>query len=96
MEIIVAVAGYISALGIILGVVLKAHKLYLHQGEQDNSIKSLESRHNDDIKAIKEEQTLHTYAMLACLKGLKEQGCDGPVTEAIEKIEKHINVEAHK
>jgi predicted histidine transporter YuiF (NhaC family) len=96
VETIVTVAGYISALGMILGVILKAHKIYLHQAEQDNSIKSLEGRHSEDIKAIKEEQTLHTYAMLACLKGLKEQGCDGPVTEAIDKIEKHINIEAHK
>ena len=48
-----------------------------------------------EIKAIKEEQTLLTYGVLACLKGLKEQGCDGPVTEAIDKIEKHINQRAH-
>ena len=32
----------------------------------------------------------------ACLKGLKEQGCNGPVTEAINKIEKHLNLQAHK
>lgn len=38
---------------------------------------------------------LLTYAVLACLKGLKEQGCNGPVTEAIGKIEKHINQKAH-
>ena len=30
------------------------------------------------------------------LKGLKEQGCDGPVTEAICSIENHLNKEAHK
>lgn len=33
--------------------------------------------------------------ILACLKGLKEQGCNGPVTEAIDKIQKHINKQAH-
>lgn len=49
-----------------------------------------------EIKSIKEEQTLLTYGVLACLKGLKEQGCNGPVTEAINKIEKHLNEEAHK
>lgn len=48
-----------------------------------------------EIKDIKEEQSLITYGLLACLKGLKEQGCDGPVTEAVEKIEKHLNVKAH-
>lgn len=34
--------------------------------------------------------------VLACLKGLKEQGCDGPVTSAINQIEKYINKQAHK
>ena len=48
-----------------------------------------------EIEAVKEEQTLIVYGLLACLKGLKEQGCDGPVTDAIEKIEKHLNVKAH-
>lgn len=48
-----------------------------------------------EIKGIKEEQSLITYGLLACLKGLKEQGCDGPVTEAVDKIEKHLNVKAH-
>lgn len=47
------------------------------------------------IKDIQEEQTLLTYGVLACLKGLHEQGANGPVTEAINKIEKHINQKAH-
>jgi hypothetical protein len=33
--------------------------------------------------------------VLACLKGLKEQGCDGPVTEALGKLEAHLNQAAH-
>ena len=36
------------------------------------------------------------YGVLACLKGLSEQGCNGPVTEAIGKFEKHLNEKAHK
>ena len=50
----------------------------------------------DRIKEIKDEMCLLTYAVLACLKGLKEQGCNGPVTEAIGKVEKHINQAAHE
>ena len=46
-------------------------------------------------QSIKDELCLLTYGTLACLKGLKEQGCNGPVTEAIGKIEKHINQSAH-
>ena len=37
-----------------------------------------------------------TKGVLACLKGLKEQGCDNPVTIAITEIEDHINKQAHK
>lgn len=51
---------------------------------------------DSDIKAFKEELTLLTYGLLACLKGLKEQGCNGPVTEAINKIDKHLNQKAHE
>ena len=35
------------------------------------------------------------YGILACLKGLKEQGCNGPVTEALHTLEKHLNQSAH-
>ena len=83
--IIISIASVITAHGVILGVILSVHKWYLKQEKQD-----------DDIKVIKEEQSILTQGVLACLKGLKEQGCDGPVTLAIEKIESYINQQAHK
>ncbi|MDY3993551.1 MAG: branched-chain amino acid ABC transporter permease [Evtepia sp.] len=48
-----------------------------------------------ELQDVKAELTLLTYGVLACLKGLKEHGCNGPVTEAVNKIEKHINQKAH-
>ncbi len=54
-----------------------------------------QKKQTKEIGRLKEEQTLLTYGVLACLKGLKEQGCNGPVTEAIGKIEKHLNLQAH-
>ena len=44
---------------------------------------------------IIQAEALITYAQLACLKGLKEQGCNGPVTEALNRLEKHLNQAAH-
>ena len=85
MEIITTVAGVITALGVIFGVLFAVYKWYLKQEKQDK-----------DIKAIKEEQFLLTQGVLACLKGLQEQGCDGPVTTAITQLENHINKQAHK
>lgn len=66
------------------------------QGKQDSEIKEIRQHHEDDMASIKEEQTLLVYGVLACLKGLSEQGCNGPVTEAINKFEKHLNEKAHK
>ncbi len=66
------------------------------QKKQDSDIKTLRDTHMSDMAHMKEEQTLMVYGLLACLKGLKEQGCNGPVTEAIDKIEKHLNKRAHE
>ena len=84
-KLIVTIASVITALGVIFGAVFAGYRWYLKQNKQDES-----------IKEIKKEQSLLTQGVLACLKGLKEQGCDGPVTIAIEKIEQYINLQAHK
>ena len=66
------------------------------QKQQDGDIKSLRDIHISDMDHMKKEQTLIVYGLLACLKGLKEQGCNGPVSEAIVNIEKHLNKRAHE
>jgi hypothetical protein len=66
------------------------------QKAQDTELKALSERHNHDMESMNKELTLLVYGNLACLKGLKEQGCNGPVTEAINKIEKHLNEKAHQ
>ena len=78
-------AATITALGVVFGAIFAVHKWFLKQEKQDK-----------DIKAIKEEQTILTQGILACLQGLHEQGCNGPVTAAIERIETHLNKQAHK
>lgn len=59
------------------------------------SIANVTKTNDKNLSEIREELTLITYAQLACLKGLKEQGCNGPVTEALNKLEKHLNQAAH-
>lgn len=81
---IIKVAAVISALIGIGGTLIAAYKWYARQNAQDI-----------EIAKIKKEQCLVVYGILACLKGLKEKGCNGPVTEAVDKIEKHINKAAH-
>jgi len=84
-ETIITAAAIITSLVVIFGAIFTLFRWYLKQEKQDR-----------DIKAIKEEQSILTVGVLACLKGLAEQGCDGPVTDAIESIEAHINKQAHK
>lgn len=86
MEInLTTLAAAITALGVIFGAIFTIYRWFLKQEKQDN-----------DIKSIKEEQSVLVHGVLACLMGLKEQGCNGPVTEAIEQLENHINKQAHK
>lgn len=81
---IIMTGSLLTAVVVIFSVIFAVYKWYLKQNQQDV-----------EIERVKSEQCLLTYGILACLKGLKEQGCNGPVTEAIDKIEKHINKQAH-
>ena len=82
--IIITVASVISSLIVIGSALIAVVRWIQRQDTQDT-----------EIRRMKDEQALLTYGVLACLKGLREQGCDGPVDEAIEKIETHINEAAH-
>lgn len=84
-EMLVELAALLTALGVIGGVVVCGIKFISRQQKQDK-----------ELAAIRKEQTLICYGILACLRGLKEQGCDGPVTEALGKLEKHLNQAAHE
>lgn len=92
---IITAAAVLAAAGTILKSYNKGYDFVKRQQEQDKELKAIREETAKQVAAIQEEQALLTYGILACLKGLKEQGCNGPVTEAVEKIEKHINQKAH-
>lgn len=48
-----------------------------------------------EVKDSKEERLILVNGVLACLKGLKEQGCNGPVTEGIKQIEEYLMKKSH-
>lgn len=83
-ETIITAASVVSALAVIGGVALWIIKFVDRQKRQD-----------EELKAIRKELTMLCYGTLACLKGLKEQGCNGPVTEALQHLEKYLNNAAH-
>ena len=81
---IIKFAAVLTALGGIGGVAMWCIKFVQRNDRQDK-----------ELDAIRKEQTVICYGILACLKGLKEQGCNGPVTAALDKLEKHLNEAAH-
>lgn len=82
---IITVASVITALGVILGFIFKGHKWFLKQEKQE-----------EDIKQIKEEDTLICFALSACLDGLMQLGANHTVPIAKEKLDKFLNKQAHK
>lgn len=93
---IITAAAVFSAAMALIAAMAKAVRWMDRQNQQDSKIELLREKHNADMDDMKQEQTLLVYGILACLKGLKEQGCNGPVTEAINKIERHLNQKAHQ
>ena len=78
-------AKLVGSLAILGGVAVAAYK-YIERDKRQSKL----------IQDIQEEQTLLCYGIKACLQGLAEQGCNGPVHEALDKLDKHLNKKAHK
>ena len=93
---IITAAGVVTALGVLIGVLVKLVRWVDKQKVQDIRINDLEGKHDADMKEIREETQMLMYGILSCLKGLQEQGCNGPVTEAVNKLEKYLNAKAHE
>lgn len=95
-ESIMLAAGVVTALGVLVGVLVKLVRWVDEQEQQGKRIKELETKHDSDMQDTREESQMLMYGILSCLKGLQEQGCNGPVTEAVGKIEKYLNAKAHE
>lgn len=93
---IVLMGSCITALGTIIGFALKAHRWFLRQEEQNTEIAELKAQHEEDVKSIKQEDTLICFALSACLDGLEQLGCNHTVPKARDKLDKYLNQQAHK
>lgn len=66
--------------------------------QNTNDIKELQQEVGwlkSEVQDSKEERLVLVNGVLACLKGLKEQGCNGPVTEGINAIEEYLIKKSH-
>lgn len=93
---IITAGAVVSALGLLLGIILKIHKWYLKQSNQDKQIAELKQHHEADVHRLKEENCLVCYALSACLDGLQQLGANHTVPIAKEKLDKYLNQQAHE
>lgn len=84
VEMIKDIAAIITAVIAIGSVIFAAYRWYLRQNKQDC-----------EIKRIKEENALICFALSACLDGLIQLGANHTVPIAKEKLDKHLNINAH-
>lgn len=95
-SILITAGSCLTALGLIIGLILKVHSWYLKQEAQDEAIKALQEKHDEDTTAIKEENRLVCEALVACLDGLQQLGANHEVPKAKGKLENYLNAQAHK
>lgn len=105
-EVLIKAAAVLGAVGAIWAVAYKIIKWFQRQEKQTSDIEALRALHvsdtkdikdkeNADMQIVKDELCVLSYAMLAALDGLKQQGCNGEVTKAHNMLEKHLNKRAH-
>ncbi len=80
-----AIAELVSAITVIFGVIFACCRWYIRL-----------KKSNEEIAFLKEENALICYALRACLDGLEQLGANHTVPIAKEKLEKHLNLNAHK
>lgn len=102
-DVIIKAGAVLGALTAIVALFVKLVRWVDKQKAQDTKLEELKQHHEDDMTAqkaklqeIRDEQAVLTQGILACLKGLSEMGCNGPVTKAITMIEDHLNTKAHE
>lgn len=83
-----AVIGTITVIGAFFIAIFKwyTNNISNKLNNYNNRITALEKENNTS----KEQNTILLKGQLACLKGLKEQGCNGPVTQSINEIESYL------
>ena len=84
VDTIIKAAAFVTALGVLGGVAVSLYRA----SERDR-------KQSEIIKEMMAEQSLICYGLRGALQGLIEQGCNGPCKDALEKLNKHLNQEAH-
>ncbi len=95
-----------TGIGIIVAIltpIMAVYKIYKKNVENKfTNIENIIEKQQIEIETLKKESKINKNENLlliksvqACLKGLKEQGCNGPVTEAINNIDEYLLKASH-
>lgn len=106
MDFVIKLSAFVAAVLALWGIIYGIVKWFQKQNKQTADIKSLEELHKKDMEAarkkeaedmqdIKDELCVLSYAVLATLDGLQQLHCNGNVTRAHDRLEKHLNQRAH-
>lgn len=93
---IILIGAVILALGNIISAAVAIVKWRDKKKKEKEKTAQLDEKQDEAIKELKKEQTLLCYAVTACLDGLHQQGCNGQVTDALNRMSKYLNQQAHK
>lgn len=88
---IITAGAVASAVLLLIGCAVKLFRWVNHQAEQDERMDRIEKA----AGAERKELTLIVYALSACLDGLGQLGANHTVPIAKDKLDKHINKQAH-
>ena len=92
LDTIIRFASLLTAIGALISGLIAVYKA----ARAIDKVVENNTKQNAEIAEIREEQTISCYALQGCLKGLIEQGCDGPCKDALDLLNKHLNKKAHK
>lgn len=92
---IITAGAVVGAIISMLLIVLKIHKWYLRQQEQDAKIKELQEHHEKDLERVRKENKLICKGLSACLDGLSQLGANHTVPSVKSELDNHLNEEAH-
>ena len=92
---IIKLGALVGVLATLIAGLYKGFRFLERQKEQDNELEELKKKHEEDIENIQKEQCVICYTLLAVLDGLIQQGANGEVTKAHEKLKKYLNKTAH-
>lgn len=83
-DFIIKAASLLGAIGALVAAIVSVYKVV-----------EINRRQSEFINAIQEEQQIICYGLRGALQGLVEQGCNGPCRDALDRLNKHLNKNAH-